>query len=175
MLEGRELVLDLRESASENQDLKAGFDSVCQELEQLFPISYRIIVQGRARPLEPHVRQELFFIGREALMNAFQHTEAMNIEVEITFGKRAFGLRIRDDGKGLDSVTKEAGQRLGHFGLTGMRERAVMIGATLELWSQDGAGTEVDVQVPSAVAFNFRNRRWGWAAKTKTSPDSFIK
>ena len=106
-------------------------------------------------------------------MNAFQHSEAKTIEVELTFDERALGLRIRDDGKGLDQAVKEAGQRSGHFGLPGMRERADKIGATLKVWSQTGAGTEVDVQVPTAAALHSTNSRWAWLLKLRDTQSEF--
>jgi len=173
MLEGRELVLDMRDRASENEDLQAAFSTVCKELQELFPTRYQITVQGRVSPIQPAIRQELFFIGREALMNAFQHSGAKTIEVEIAFDKRVLGLRVRDDGKGLDQAVKEAGQRFGHFGLPGMRERANKIGATLKVWSQSGAGTEVDVQVPTAAALSSSSRRWAWLLKLRDTQSEF--
>ncbi len=169
MLEGRELVLDLRERASENKDLEQAFGTVCEELSCMFPIRYRIIRQGHAKPIMPAVRRELFFIGREALMNAFQHSQAKTIEVELSFQIRTVGLRIRDDGEGVDAAVQGLGGRRGHFGLTGMRERAKIIGATLKVWSQDGAGTEVDVQVPSAIALGSRKTHWNWPTKLKNT------
>ena len=165
MLEGRELVLDLRERASENRDLEQAFGTVCEELTRMFPIPYQIIRQGQAKPIVPDVRKELFFIGREALMNAFQHSQAKNIEVELSFHNRTVGLRIRDDGNGMDADVQRLGSRRGHFGLTGMQERAKMAGATLKVWSQAGAGTEVDIQVPIAVALGLRDTPWNWLAR----------
>jgi len=106
-------------------------------------------------------------------MNAFQHSGAKTIEVEIAFDKRVLGLRVRDDGKGLDQAVKEAGQRFGHFGLPGMRERANKIGATLKVWSQSGAGTEVDVQVPTAAALSSSSRRWAWLLKLRDTQSEF--
>jgi nitrate/nitrite-specific signal transduction histidine kinase len=62
-------------------------------------------------------------------------------------------LRIRDDGIGIDSSARDPGKRSGHWGLTGMRERAKTIGGRLEVWSQEGAGTEVNLLIPSSIAY----------------------
>lgn len=167
MLEGRELVLDLREHASDKQDLAEALADVCEELKELFPVKYQILVQGKPETVEPIVRQELFFIGREALINGFQHSKAASIEVELTFGKSVLILRVRDNGKGIDAAIQESGQRAGHFGLPGMRERAAKIKAQLNVWSQSGAGTEIDVQVPAAMAFASKNKYWGWLLKLR--------
>ena len=74
------------------------------------------------------------------------------MEVELTYGAGELTLRVSDDGKGMDSKTVEAG-RLGHWGLQGMRERALSLGASLEVWSRPGAGTDIQLSVPGAVAY----------------------
>ena len=86
------------------------------------------------------------------MLNAFSHAEANRIEAEITYSDRFFRLRIRDDGKGVDPKHLSDG-RHGHWGLRGMRERAQQIGAQLEIWSQAGAGTEVELCVPANIAY----------------------
>jgi signal transduction histidine kinase len=63
-----------------------------------------------------------------------------------------FRLRIRDDGAGVPREFLEGG-RAGHFGLSGMRERARQIGGKLDIWSGAGAGTEVELNVASSIAY----------------------
>ena len=71
-----------------------------------------------------------------------------------------FRLRIRDNGKGIDRKVMEDGIRPGHWGLPGVRERAKRIGARLVFWSEAGAGTEVELEIPSRIAYaNPRTRR----------------
>ncbi len=105
------------------------------------------------RELQPMVLEEVLSIGREALVNALRHSECLHTEVEITYDPRQFRLRIRDDGRGIDSRMLEEGGRRGHWGLPGMRERAHRIGARLELWSRPGSGTEVQLIVPGTTAY----------------------
>jgi nitrate/nitrite-specific signal transduction histidine kinase len=62
-------------------------------------------------------------------------------------------LRVRDDGEGIDPKVRQEGRRTGHWGLPGVRERARRIGAQLDFWSEAGAGTEVQLTVPAAVAY----------------------
>ena len=73
-------------------------------------------------------------------------------------------MRIRDDGKGIDPKILEDGGRPGHWGISGMRERAQRIGAQLDFWSEMGAGTEVQLTIPAAVAYEKRRHRVdsGW-------------
>jgi len=61
-------------------------------------------------------------------------------------------LRVRDDGIGIESSIATNG-REGHWGLAGMRERARNIGARFEVWSQAGAGTEIEIIVPEIIAY----------------------
>jgi nitrate/nitrite-specific signal transduction histidine kinase len=61
-------------------------------------------------------------------------------------------LRIRDDGKGIDPRIVAEG-RAGHYGVSGMRERAKRIGGKLDVWSGNGAGTEVELSIPASMAY----------------------
>ena len=64
-----------------------------------------------------------------------------------------FRLRVRDDGKGIDPAVL-AGQGLeGHYGLRGMPERAALIGGKLAVWSEVGAGTEVELRLPASAVY----------------------
>jgi signal transduction histidine kinase len=104
----------------------------------------------------------VYRIAREALRNAAQHSQARHIEAELHYGERAFILRIRDDGVGVDAKVVRDGQRAGHWGLQGMRERAETFGAHLDVWSEHGAGTEVELSVPASVAYGraMTHRSW---------------
>jgi signal transduction histidine kinase len=155
--EGRDAVQNLRSSTVVNNDLVHGLTLVAEELaaDKESPASptFRILVEGPPRDLDPIRREEIYRIGREALVNAFRHARAQQIEAEITYGDPQFRLRIRDDGTGIESSVRDPGKRSGHWGLTGMRERAKTIGGRLEVWSQEGAGTEVDLTIPSSIAY----------------------
>jgi signal transduction histidine kinase len=82
------------------------------------------------------------------MRNAFRHAGAKKVEVEIRYDKNHLRLRVRDDGKGLDPKVLEVSRRPGHWGLAGIHERARQIGAQLRIWSENGAGTEIELTVP---------------------------
>jgi signal transduction histidine kinase len=103
--------------------------------------------------MKPLIQDEAYRIGRELLRNAFQHADASEIEAEVRYEDRAFRLRVRDEGKGMDPKILAAGGRSGHWGLAGMRERAKRIGGHLDIWSQTGAGTQVELNIPGAIAY----------------------
>jgi signal transduction histidine kinase len=102
--------------------------------------------------LRPLIRDEVYLIGREALLNAFMHAHANRIEVEVEYASRHLRVLVRDDGRGIDPQVLHSG-REGHWGLVGIRERSKRIGASLRLRSRIGAGTEVDLTVPGSIAF----------------------
>jgi signal transduction histidine kinase len=99
------------------------------------------------------VREEAYRIAQEAFRNAAQHASANAIEAELTFGDRIFTLRIRDDGAGFEPERLEQSERGGHWGVRGMRERAATIHGRLEVWSEKGAGTEIELTVPAGIAY----------------------
>ena len=111
------------------------------------------------RELHPLVFEECYCIGREAIINALSHSEGKHVEAEITYDTRQFRLRVRDDGRGIDPKILEEGGRAGHWGLQGMYERAEKIGGQLKFWSRPDTGTEVELTVPGATAYQASSQR----------------
>jgi signal transduction histidine kinase len=155
MEEGRNAVRGLRSSNSDSDDLGQAFSRIPQDLGIEVQIDFRVIVLGSARKLRPLIRDEVYHIGRELLVNAFRHSRASCIEVELEYAPKQFRMVVRDDGCGIDAQVLHAG-REGHWGLLGMRERAERIGARLSVWSRAAAGTEVALSVPNSIAFESR-------------------
>jgi len=151
--EGRDVVQGLRASGSETNDLADAIRELAAEASDGEAASVRIHVEGTPRALHPIVRDETFRIADEALRNAFRHASAKQVEVEIRYDVRELRLRVRDDGAGIDPAVLEAGGREGHFGLRGMRERAQAVGGKLRLWSALDTGTEVELIIPGARAY----------------------
>ena len=150
--EGRNAIQGLRSSVSGTLDLVLALSGVQQELAVEPDVDFRVSVAGRQQPLQPPVKHELYRIGREALVNAFRHSGAKRVDFELEYADRDLRLRVRDNGCGIDPHVLEAG-REGHWGLAGMRERATKIGGLLEISSSATAGTEVQLSIPSVVAF----------------------
>ena len=156
--EGRSALYDLRSSTTTTNDLAQAVRALGDEMATQNSTAFLLVVEGRTRDLHPIVRDELYRITREALRNAFGHGAANHIETEITYGERIFRLRIRDDGQGISPEMLEAG-RPGHYGLTGMRERARQIGARLEIWSGAKVGTEIELSIEGSTAYRAYRRR----------------
>jgi signal transduction histidine kinase len=112
----------------------------------------RFVCEGSGKPLRGAVQEEVYRIGREALINALLHAHAENIEMDVRYDFNSLYLVVRDDGCGMDPKLLAAG-RQEHWGLAGMRERAEQMGARLRVWSAPGRGTELELKVPGSVAF----------------------
>jgi signal transduction histidine kinase len=153
LAESRKAVHDLHSSTTVTNELAQALKAVGDELSGEESATFRLMAEGRSRELHPIVRDEIYRMAREALRNAFNHARAHHIEVEITYDDRLLRLRIRDDGGGIPPEILEEG-RSGHYGLAGMRERAGQIGATLDIWSGVGTGTEVDLRIPGSIAYS---------------------
>jgi signal transduction histidine kinase len=115
-------------------------------------------VTGKERALHSLIAEELYKLGSEALFNSFRHASATNIEAEIIFGANELGLNVRDDGTGVSQDILQHGGVDKHYGLPGMNERAEQIGARFSIFSRAGAGTEIEVRVPSKVAYRSARR-----------------
>jgi signal transduction histidine kinase len=158
--EGRSAVYDLRSSTTVTNDLAEAVNAIGNELSSGKDAAFNLIVEGSKRGLHPIIRDEIYRISREGLSNAFKHSGARHIEAEISYGPQAFRLRIRDDGEGIPEEMLAQG-RTGHFGLTGIRERAKQIGAELTVWSRPGTGTEIDLSLAATIAYSPSRRKGG--------------
>lgn len=156
LVEGRDKVRDLRLSAAATTDLSGSFIALGEELSEGCPVQFQVIASGKEQAIDPVIREEIYLIGREAMLNAFRHAQAQAVEVQIDFDLKQLRICVRDDGVGIDDQTLDAGQRPGHWGLVGMRERAQCIGGQLRIWSAQGSGTEVVLTVPGSIAYATR-------------------
>jgi signal transduction histidine kinase/ligand-binding sensor domain-containing protein len=167
--EGRDAVQGLRISTVQGNDLAQAINTLGEELENASsnhrPASFRVAVEGQARNLHPILRDEIYKIAVEALRNAFLHSQAQQIEVEIRCDNEQFRLRVRDDGKGIDPAILSSQSSKGHYGLPGMRERATLIGGKLVVWSEVDAGTEVELRVPASAAYMTDRKPSWWLRK----------
>src|SRR5208337_823551 len=153
--EGRDAVQGLRASTVQSNDLALAISTLGEELasdpSNHRSAAFRVAVEGEARNLHPILRDEIYRIAAEALRNAFRHAQAQLVEVEIRYDNHQFRLRVRDDGKGIDPAVLSGHGPGGHFGLPGLRERGKLIGGELAIWSEVGAGTEIELRVPAGA------------------------
>jgi ligand-binding sensor domain-containing protein/signal transduction histidine kinase len=161
--EGRMRVDGLRTQADDGRGLQTALSGLAKEVEPGSEAEVRVFSEGRPRTLHTIVRDEVYWIAREAIVNALRSAHARMVEVELSYRHADFCVRIRDDGRGIDPALLEAGGRPGHWGIRGMKERARRIGAAFDIWTGAGVGTEVSLKIPGAVAYReppTRSHRW---------------
>lgn len=174
--EGRNAVGALRTRDREPLDLGESFSKIQGEFVGQDETEFRVIVEGTPRPLHPVIRDEIYRIGREALTNTFRHSKANNVEVELEYAEEGLRVLVRDSGIGFDPKLLQSG-RDRHWGLSGMRERAKRIGATLRVLTRPGAGTEVELTVPGGISYLRRpsSRGSNWIGKLLPKPKPAIE
>jgi signal transduction histidine kinase len=164
--EGRDAVQELRSTELADNDLVESLTLLGQELaastvDGNASPSFRVLLEGAPRLLHPSLKEDLYRISREAVVNAFRHARATTIELDIRFDDRVLRLRIRDDGIGMDPRIVASGGREGHYGMPGMEERARAIRGQLEIWSELTRGTEIELKVPANIAYaQLKPRLW---------------
>ena len=172
MLEGREMFLDIPKKEYEKrafEELVAGY---CAEFAAAHHVEYKIQVNGQPRVLNHLVTIELGKISREAIYNAFRHSKAKAIEVELTYGKKEMRLRVRDNGQGFEPAIVQVNSGHLHLGLRNMRKRAEKLDAEFRLWSRLGSGTELEVTLRAHHAYNVAKRSWGLQGLQRRDEDS---
>jgi len=162
MLEGRRRVQDLREEVPEHAELASQIARVAEELDIQKSMSFQIIEDGQRKELDPLVQRELYSIAREALTNTVYHSKAASAEISLIYANSYFLMKCCDTGIGLEPSILTNGQRIGHWGLVGMRERASAIQGKIQLWSSPGTGTEIEIRVPARRAYRFPSTRMAW-------------
>ena len=124
-----------------------------EEIANGSEVKISVAAEGQAQTLDPIALDEVYCIGREAMVNAFRHSKGRTVEVEVDYAAWELRLRIRDDGRGIDPHILQSG-RAGHIGLAVMRERAERIGGQLDIISGPEAGTEIELKVPASKAYS---------------------
>jgi hypothetical protein len=148
--EGRAALNSLRTSTVEKNDLADAFRRATEDALVPSSMTATLTVVGEARVMHPIVRDEIYRIGYEAIRNAFTHSGASRLTVELKYA-HDLTVRVSDNGDGIDPAVLEKGKE-GHFGLPGMRERAERIGARFTVVSS-ASGTEIRLVVPGGIVF----------------------
>lgn len=153
VLDGRDRVRAMQAVIEQNLELSSVLATFADDFVTDDSPTFCLVVEGTERKLEGRVHACVYAIGKEAIRNAFRHSRASHVEVEINHGLERFRLRVRDDGIGIDARIVGGAECPEHRGLAVMRERTLQVGAELSIWGRDGLGTEVELQVRSAIAY----------------------
>jgi signal transduction histidine kinase len=159
VVEGRDRILMLRGTGAEPSDLVEALEAIGIRESAAHGPQFSISVIGESRPLRPATLEQLVAIGREAIRNSFQHARALCVDVCVEYRNQSLILQICDDGSGIELSTLYRPPASGHFGLTGMRERAEQLGGRIRILRNDPRGTHVEVIIPAHDAFEDAPKR----------------
>jgi signal transduction histidine kinase len=151
IVESRDQVSRLR--SEEYGNLAAALSVFAEEHASRFGMTSNVSVEGRERNLKKEIFEEALFIMKEAMLNAYNHSGGNLLTVHLDYRSDAPFLEVQDNGNGIDSAILDAGEKPGHWGLMGMRERAKQMSAKLAIESRQGIGTRVTLCIPGRIAY----------------------
>ncbi|MBE3589491.1 MAG: sensor histidine kinase [Firmicutes bacterium] len=142
----RKIIFDLRPMALDDLGLIPALRGYLSAFGERTGLATDLVLHGAERRLPPAVEVAAFRIAQEALSNAWKHGDAARVTVTVRFEPGQLSVAVEDDGAGFH--VEEALQRQGGFGLLSMRERAGLVGGSLEIVSAPGEGTTVLAVIP---------------------------
>lgn len=146
----RRLSQDLRPAALDRLGLLPALNWLASNVNEQSGIAANIKVAGKERHLSEEAAIALFRITQEALRNVWRHSGATSVEITVEFDESRTRITVKDNGKGFnlpENISDLA--KDGKLGLTGMQERAQLVGGTLTAYSQPGKGTTVSAEIPA--------------------------
>ncbi len=153
--EARRSVIDMRAAPLQNRTLPEALAALTREtVQEGIEVDYRYTPTSDFPTLSPRLEAGVYRIAQEALANAYNHAQARYICVTLSVQEDVLCLYVQDDGRGflpdevIQAADSLAGPKVGHFGLTGMSERVKLLGGTLCISSEPGAGTCVAACIP---------------------------
>jgi signal transduction histidine kinase len=155
--QGRSALDSLRGSIVSRNELAEAFQRATDEraTPQSMEVTFSLV--GESRDMDPIVRDDIYRIGYEAIRNAYMHSNATHLTVDLVYGRHGLSLRVLDNGCGIDFHAIPQGE-LGPSGLRRMQQQAARIGSKLTISSNPSVGTEVHLRVPGSVAWREGSR-----------------
>jgi signal transduction histidine kinase len=143
--EARRALHALRASPIDELGLALALQRAAQTAAERSGVQLSLTLPPQLSGVPPDIEHQLYRVAEEALNNVVRHARARHMGLALERTATALMLTIRDDGSGFDSSQAPSN---GHYGLVGMKERAALINASLQIQSQPGRGTIVQLTVP---------------------------
>jgi len=145
----RRLIGDLRPIYLEDLGFVPALEMLARQVEERHGLPVRMTVSGATVRLAPDLELAAFRVVQQALDNVAAHAKASSAAVRVRFDHDGLTLEVEDDGRGFTAPDQPADlARQGHFGLMGMRERAMLYGGAMSIRTAPGQGTTVTVRLP---------------------------
>jgi signal transduction histidine kinase len=142
--ETRRALQALRASPLDDLGLALAIKAMAQDAAARGNLALSLSIIDKMPPLSPDVEQAVYRVAQEAVTNVVNHARAKNLTIRLEFTEGKVSLIVRDDGTGFDT---EKNHKSRQFGLTGMRERAELVGGQLSVESKPDMGTMVQFTV----------------------------
>jgi len=142
--ETRRILTALRAKPLEDLGLPNAIKQLAQEASAQAGTTLDLAVVDNFPPLSPQVEQCFFRVAQEALTNVVNYAKAKRLTVKLEFKDNKVALKVQDDGIGFDSSNQS---RKEHFGLVGMKERVQVVKGNLDIISQPGEGTTIQLTI----------------------------
>ena len=147
--EVRRVIRALRPNYLEDLGLVPAIEMLARDVQGAANVPTTFSTEGQPRRLPSRQEIAIYRIVQEALNNAARYASARSVNVSAIFKPGELVVRVRDDGQGFMAPERVSELvAFGHYGLTGMQERAELIGARLTIQSTPGAGTTIEVRLP---------------------------
>ena len=146
----RTVIHGLRPPVLDDLGAGAALRQLADEVRTRHGISIRMRVSGDQVRLSAECELTVYRVAQEALSNVVRHAQAITARVDLEFGEQVV-LTITDDGCGIPAASISPASSGGHLGLTGMRERANVVGGSLEVCAHEPHGTLVRATLPATL------------------------
>lgn len=146
----RGLILDLRPTMLDDLGLVPAIRWYVESHLEAAGILITVRTDGEQRRLPPETETALFRITQEAINNVVKHAQATRVTIDLTWKPDEVIVKIEDNGRGFEpEAVMDRGDETRGIGLLGMKERATLLGGTLDILSEPGAGTRVIARLPT--------------------------
>ena len=146
----RNILQSLRPKTIRSEGLLASLLKLVDQFGRVNLVETDVNIRGEENAIAAEQKEVIFQVLRESLSNVRKHSRARNLWVVLDLSSTPWVMTVRDDGRGFDvRRVAEDPRKVGSYGLVGMRERAELMGGTLEIVSQSLGGTVVTLIGPA--------------------------
>lgn len=146
----RNILQSLRPKTIRSEGLLASLLKLVDQFGRVNLVETNVNIRGDESAIPAEQKEVIFQVLRESLSNVRKHSQARNLWIVLDLSSTPWVMTVRDDGRGFDvRRVAEDPRKVGSYGLVGMRERAELLGGTLEIVSQSLEGTVVTLIGPA--------------------------
>jgi signal transduction histidine kinase len=151
----RRVIAALSPAVLDRLGLERALRQLAARFQKMHAAKLRLTIPAGAGAVSPQIQEVIYRVAQESLQNIAKHSQATHVNLSLRTADHFVRLSVSDDGAGYCAETAE--KKPMSFGLTGMRERAALLGGTLALRSAPGKGASVVLQLPRNSALEAPN------------------